>query len=1176
MSASTVDNAAPTTPAPARADATAWVWRVRHGVVALVFLAFALNTDPGKLVNDTKLDLVVRPMALLQRALHLWDPLGSAGQLQNQAYGYLFPMGPFFAVAHAIHVPGWVTQRMWWGLLLTVSYAGFVLLARRLRIGSEWTRLVAGVGFALAPHVLTVLGRTSVEAWPPALAPWVLVPLAGVGVGGRPRRAAALSGLAVLAMGGVNAAVDLAAVLPAVLWLLTRRWSLAWLRLVLWWVAAVLAATLWWVVPLLTLGRFSPPFLDFIESASYTTSTTTLVETLRGTADWVAYLGDAGSRAGYALLTQPLLILMTVLLVALGLVGVASRRTRERAWLALMLVVGVALVTAGHVGPVDGPLAEEIRAALDGALAPLRNVHKFDVLVRTPIFLGMASTLAMLSEGRSAVETRFLRPVVAAAGAFVVVGASTPFFGLGVSPTGAYDGVPDYWSQAATWLDEHGGTGRTLLLPGSRFAQYNWGATGDEPIQALATTPWDIRNAVPLTSAGHIRWLDSIEQSVANGRGGPDLERALTSGGVRYLLVRNDLSYGAAGATRLATVRATLSSTPGVSLAASFGPLSGGGSTPDSFSDGGLNLALPSIEVYGVADGSDPRVTMVPAQGVSRVVGGSEAMALAGMAGADPFVRDATPGVAADVGGPVVLTDTPRRREANFGVGTFGSSQTLTASDPLRIVKPTRDYGYSGDGPGESVAVIGGVRAISASSSAADADAYPRSDPGSMPFAAFDGDLGTQWRPNPIKPVSGSWISVDFGRPVSLGGGRVTLDVGTSVTRLGVVTDRGPTSVPVVDDVAVLPDVTTTSLTLSLRDLTDDPARRVDAAIRDVDVPGVTVTRTVRLPEVPGGKEPDRVVLSGDIGHGACTFLGPRPLCDPGTGRVGEDAAGLDRMFTLSHGTDAIVAVSARAGPSAALQDAVERALGLAVHATSSSTAVPDLVAGPMAAVDGNLGTAWVASAGDQDPALSLTWSRKISVSTIQVLLDGYVAATRPTHVRIVSPAGTRDSDLDASGRATFTPLTTTTMTVHFTAPALATSLDAYTFRRTFVGLGVTDLRIPGSDTGPGGPGAIVRGARHLPVRGRPDGAGRRRVVRNVGLDNRGRGLGTGQRARAGLRAGSGVERSRAGGSPRRRRPHRGAPGPALADLLRRGHGGWVRCAAHDGRGVRAGRDGLG
>ena len=122
------------------------------------------------------------------------------------------------------------------------------------------------------------------------------------------------------------------------------------------------------------------------------------------------------------------------------------------------------------------------------------------------------------------------------------------------------------------------------------------------------------------------------------------------------------------------------------------------------------------------------------------------------MEGTDPlFLAGSEDGstAAGVAGGPLVLTDTPRRREANFGVGTFGTSHTLTGTEPLRIAKPTRDYGYAGDRSAEAVAVIQGVRSIGASSSASDADSYPRSDPGSMPYAAFDGTLGTQWRRTP-------------------------------------------------------------------------------------------------------------------------------------------------------------------------------------------------------------------------------------------------------------------------------------------------------------------------------------------------------------------------------------------------------------------------------------------
>src|SRR5262249_40536055 len=78
--------------------------------VVLVGLAFA--SHPGQILADTKIDLAINPAGFLQRALHLWDP-AQFGQLQNQAVGYFFPIGPFFLLGKLAALPGWITQRLW-------------------------------------------------------------------------------------------------------------------------------------------------------------------------------------------------------------------------------------------------------------------------------------------------------------------------------------------------------------------------------------------------------------------------------------------------------------------------------------------------------------------------------------------------------------------------------------------------------------------------------------------------------------------------------------------------------------------------------------------------------------------------------------------------------------------------------------------------------------------------------------------------------------------------------------------------------------------------------------------------------------------------------------------------------------------------------------------------------
>ena len=90
---------------------------------------------------------------------------------------------------------------------------------------------------------------------------------------------------------------------------------------------------MWWLVPLVLLGRYSPPFLDWIEDASVTTSFASPFEALRGTLAWLDFLtSPAGPEwpGGWAYLTHPGVMVVTALLAGLGLVGLTLERVRER------------------------------------------------------------------------------------------------------------------------------------------------------------------------------------------------------------------------------------------------------------------------------------------------------------------------------------------------------------------------------------------------------------------------------------------------------------------------------------------------------------------------------------------------------------------------------------------------------------------------------------------------------------------------------------------------------------------------------------------------------------------------------------------------------------------------------------------------------------------------------
>ena len=700
--------------------------RLRLAAAAALLVALAFQQAPGFTVPDTKLDLTQDPLAFLGRALSLWEPSVAFGQVQNQAYGYLFPMGPFFAAADAIGLPGWVAGRLWWGTLLVVGFLGTVRLLRVLGVGSELVQVLAGFAYVTAPRVLAVLGPISSEALPVVLLPWMLVPLVR-GTRGQttPLRAAALSAVAVLLMGGVNATATVAVVPVGLVWLLSQARGRRRVALLGWWAVCGALATAWWVVPLLLLGRYSFPFLDYVESASATTLNAAAGEVLRGSTHWVGYVPPQSSSwtAASLVATNPVLVVLGALVAAVGLAGLVHRGSSahpavpgRRAWV-VSLLIGVAVMVAGWVGPLSSPGAPVVRELLDGPLAPLRNVHKLDAMVRLPLVVGLAHSLSRLELPRASGWTRARARAVAV---LVVVAAAAPLVAGQLTPRGAFFEVPGYWRDAAAYLDDHSRGGTTLLLPGEGFGRFAWGRTVDEPVQTLMRTPWATRQqAGPLAGTGSVRVLDAVEEVVAQGRPVPGLADLLASAGVDQVLLRNDLDWAGTGGPRPALVHRSLATSPGLTRVATFGVISPGGREGDLVVDDGLQVSLPTLEVFRV-DRDVRRVTAPLVGGLVSVAGDADTTL-----GLDALGRlvDRPVVLEGDIGsstlGPdqVVVSDTVRRRTMSFGALRGNASHTLTADDVLDPPGVAADLRSLPEAP-ETVAVLDGVRAVTASSSA--------------------------------------------------------------------------------------------------------------------------------------------------------------------------------------------------------------------------------------------------------------------------------------------------------------------------------------------------------------------------------------------------------------------------------------------------------------------------
>ncbi len=960
-------------------------------------LAVTFAQDPGRIVSDTKLPVLMSPLTYMANALHLWNQGMWSGSIQTLDFGYIFPMGVFFGAAHLLHVPVWCTERVWLALLLTTGFWGMVRLAEALRIGNRTGRILGALVYVVAPIVVT-WASTSAALLAVVLLPWVLVPLVRGASEGSPRRAACASGVAVAFMGGVNSTVVLATLPVGAIWLLTRQPGRRRRALISWWIVAVGLACFWWAAALTIQSRFGYNYLPYTETSQVTTATASLFESLRGASYWLDYftLGGPILPGAWTLVSQIGPIIGTAVVVAVGLAGLV-RRIPERLFLVATLAVGVLVIASGYGGALGGPLATPVQHLLSGRLAELRNISKFSPDVALPLALGFASMVSSplrlrrratsrADAGSPSRRVRAARPLFALVVVAAIVLAATPFWRGQLYPQGTFSAIPAYWSQTADWLGAHQDHGTALLAPGASFGEYTWGRPLDEPLSVLTDTSWSVRSLVPVGSNGNDQILDTFEASLEEGVAYPGMAQFLARSGYDDVVVRNDLNLGATNAPAPAQVRQVLSQTSGLKLVASFGPvISQAQANPTGFpvyDQSSITRGLRSVQIYQVEPPS-PEVRTYPVSDPV-IVSGSPSSLLVLL---EERVLDGRAALlAGDIGSQAAAAtpdatwaDTDGNQRRDTGFGTIPNSQSY-------VLGPDQRSAIAQSAVPQSLAVVNGTahqtvaKPLGAASvSASSFSSTPLAlDSAQGPSAAFDDNRSTSWVADAKDDSVGQWVKIEFGRAVPLRTITVRpLADGAQrpkVTRIEISTARGSVQQTIHDGantLAVRPGPSTwlkvTLTTVQRARVKPISVFPLGAGLTSVAIPGVHYAQALSLPA------DESSIFAKRGGQVLFAFDAPLTNANLTLGQTNDDDPLMIRRFSApaTATVSMLGLVTPTPGPGLS---ALLPSVSSSVQVTASSTLgqLPRFAASNL--LTGS-GLPWIAGQGDHAPSLTFRWS---------------------------------------------------------------------------------------------------------------------------------------------------------------------------------------------------------
>jgi arabinofuranan 3-O-arabinosyltransferase len=494
--------------------------RLRRGFPLLLLAAVTyvplLLTQPGQVGADTKTYLYLDPGRLLRDAAFLWDPGVGLGGVTHQVIGYLWPMGPWYWLFEALGIPDWIAQRVWLGSLMFAAGAGVLYLLRTLgwpqrsnRVDPAHQRLwwdagmvVAALAYALSPYVLHYAARISVILLPWAGLPWLIAFLArAIRVGGW--RYPAAFALVALTISSTNLTSVILVGLGPLLWVVFAVWverEASWREALgaVWRVGLLtVGVSLWWFVGLMVEGGYGIPIVRYTETYQAVSAASTAPEVVRGLGYWFFYGNDKlGQWIVPSIHYMWFGIPISFALPVLAWLSAALTRFRHRLYFLTLIVVGAVIAVGGHPfddpSPVGGLLVSWTRTDL--GLAFRSTARALPLLVLgTSVFLGAG----VVAVGRRL--PRLANPVAVLAVVLILANLPAIWVGQMVDRNLRRDeDLPDYWTEAAAYLDSRDDGTRVLELPGTDFAAYRWGNTVDPITPGLMDRPYVARELIPL------------------------------------------------------------------------------------------------------------------------------------------------------------------------------------------------------------------------------------------------------------------------------------------------------------------------------------------------------------------------------------------------------------------------------------------------------------------------------------------------------------------------------------------------------------------------------------------------------------------------------------------------------------------------------------------------------